>query len=187
MSKYEPVRIPLESLNGQGLEYDFDPYEGEPILLGRTGYRYDGGTNMQELYSNGAAHTELVRAGGPGGGIGSVLYTDQSIAPGSTGPVEHFLYNAVGHTVALTDAAGTVTQTSLYEAFGGTVVKSGTSSNNRLANTKERDAKTGLDNHGFRYYDPATGRYISRDPIGYGDGRTTSIRWGCATSGVTYA
>jgi uncharacterized protein RhaS with RHS repeats len=28
----------------------------------------------------------------------------------------------------------------------------------------------GLDNHGFRYYDPEVGRYISRDPIGYGDG-----------------
>jgi RHS repeat-associated protein len=47
---------------------------------------------------------------------------------------------------------------------------SGTSSNNRLANTKERDASIGLDNHGFRYYDPEIGRYTTRDPIGYGDG-----------------
>jgi len=86
------------------------------------------------------------------------------------GPVEHFVYNAVGHTVALTDEAGAVTQASLYEAFGQTVAQAGGSGNNRLANTKERDASLGLDNHGFRYYDPASGRYISRDPIGYGDG-----------------
>jgi len=27
-----------------------------------------------------------------------------------------------------------------------------------------------VDNHGFRYYDPEIGRYLTRDPIGYGDG-----------------
>jgi RHS repeat-associated protein len=134
-----------------------------------TTYRYDGGTNFQEL-QNGAVVTELVRAGGLGGGIGSVLYSDKSMAPAAPGPVEHFVYNAVGHTVALTDAAGTVTQASLYEAFGDTVVKTGPSTNNRPANTKERDASIGLDNHGFRYYDADSGRYVTRDPIGYGDG-----------------
>lgn len=57
-----------------------------------------------------------------------------------------------------------------YEAFGEIVSSTGESTNNRLANTKERDFSIGLDNHGFRYYDPETGCYISRDPIGYGDG-----------------
>ena len=42
--------------------------------------------------------------------------------------------------------------------------------NNRLRNTKERDASIGLDNDGFRYYDPTTATYIQRDPSGYGDG-----------------
>ena len=50
------------------------------------------------------------------------------------------------------------------------MVKSGPSANNRPANTKERDASIGLDNHGFRYYDADSGRYVTRDPIGYGDG-----------------
>lgn len=42
--------------------------------------------------------------------------------------------------------------------------------NNHLANTKERSFTLGLDNHGMRYFDPETGRYITRDPIGYADG-----------------
>jgi RHS repeat-associated protein len=42
--------------------------------------------------------------------------------------------------------------------------------NNRLRNTKERDASIGLDNDGFRYYDPATATYVQRDPLGYADG-----------------
>jgi len=72
--------------------------------------------------------------------------------------------------VALSDYSSAVTQSTVYEAFGQDVAQFGTSTNNRLRNTKERDASLGLDNDGFRYYDPATGRYINRDPIGYGDG-----------------
>ena len=61
-------------------------------------------------------------------------------------------------------------QVNLYEAFGGIEASWGNSKNNRLANTKERDASIALDNHGFRYYDAAIGRYISNDPIGYEGG-----------------
>ncbi|MBP5233429.1 MAG: RHS repeat-associated core domain-containing protein, partial [Planctomycetes bacterium] len=37
-------------------------------------------------------------------------------------------------------------------------------------NAKEHDRATGLANHGFRYYDPAAGRYLSEDPLGYDGG-----------------
>lgn len=50
-----------------------------------------------------------------GGGIGSILYSDR----GATR--EHFAYNAVGHTVALTLQSGAVTNTQYYEAYGGIV------------------------------------------------------------------
>jgi RHS repeat-associated protein len=125
-----------------------------------------------------------VRGSGLGGGIGSILYSDRFAGPNPGR--EYFVYSpAVGHTVAtLTGDTGAVAvkSTNLYEAFGN-VVKldagtweqtdgptSGTSSNNRLANTKERDASIGLDNHGFRYYDPEIGRYTTRDPLRYVDG-----------------
>ena len=134
-----------------------------------TVFRYDGGTNFQELETLGDVTTELVRAGGEGGGVGSVLYSDKSVAP-TAGPVEYFTYDALGNTVALTDPSGSTTQTTLYDAFGQTVTQNGTSTNNRLRNTKERDSSTGLDDDGRRYYDPTTGGYITRDPSGYSDG-----------------
>ncbi len=58
-----------------------------------------------------------------------------------------------GHTVALTNDNGQVSQSTLYEAFGQVVAQETVglstgglsltpSLNNRLANTKERDAST---------------------------------------------
>jgi RHS repeat-associated protein len=93
-------------------------------------FRYDGGTNFQELTAGTDPMTvgtfvvseELIRAGGLGGGIGSVLYSDQSMTF-EPGPVDYFIYDALGNTVALTDASKRTSQTTLYDAFGNTVVQ----------------------------------------------------------------
>lgn len=136
-----------------------------------TFFRYDQGDAFQEFKAS-AMQVEFVRGGGMGGGIGSVLYSDRSAAGGAE---ETFTYNgSVGHVVAMTDPLGMTTETNRFDAFGNVIGMTGFSLNNRLANTKERDVSIPgvftLDNHGFRYYNPITGRYISRDPIGYEDG-----------------
>jgi RHS repeat-associated protein len=54
-----------------------------------------------------------------------------------------------------------------YNAFGETVKAVGTaaSANPFRFSTKYTDADSGLIYYGFRYYCPATGRWLSRDPI----------------------
>lgn len=136
-----------------------------------TFYRYDLGDCFQE-YQSTAMKVEFVRGSGMGGGIGSILYSDRTMAGGTE---ETFTYNpSVGHVVAMTDGLGMTTETNRFDAFGNIIATTGTSLNNRLANTKERDVHIAgvltLDNHGFRYYNPQTGRYISRDPAGYPNG-----------------
>ena len=84
---------------------------------------------------------EYVRGSGQGGGIGSILYSDRSSAGG---PMRIFAYDALGNTVALTDTGGTLTDVNAYEAFGSIILSSGTSINNRLAHTKEREVALGL-------------------------------------------
>ena len=159
--------------NGQreifSTRYDARTRRREVTEAGKTTfYRYDGGDCYRETTQAGAATVEFVRGSGMGGGIGSILYSDRRAA---SGPVESFAYNpAVGHTVATIAADGATVSTNRYEAFGNIHGSTGDSKNNRLANTKERSAVLGLDNHGFRYYDPAIGRYISKDPIGFGSG-----------------
>jgi RHS repeat-associated protein len=136
-----------------------------------TFFRYDQGDAFQEFKAS-AMQVEFVRGGGMGGGIGSILYSDRTAAGGAE---ETFTYNgSVGHVVAMTDLLGMTTETNRFDAFGNVIGTTGFSFNNRLANTKERDVSIPgvftLDNHGFRYYNPVTGRYISRDPLGSADG-----------------
>jgi len=55
-----------------------------------------------------------------------------------------------------------------YDAFGTTTAKSGpeADSNPFRFSTKYLDEETGLYYYGYRHYDPKTGRWPSRDPIG---------------------
>ena len=131
-----------------------------------THYVYDGGVNVQELDSAGSLTKTLVRGTGMGGGIGSVLYTEDS----SGNNRSFFIYNAIGSVVALSDTSGVVTATTDYEAFGKEVASTGSSTEDRKFCTKERSESIGLDNFGFRYYDADLGRFITRDPSGYPDG-----------------
>ncbi len=79
---------------------------------------------------------------------------------------------------ALTDLTGTIKERYAYTAYGeltitdasGTV-RSSTAEGNRYTYTgREWDDITELYHYRARMYDPLTGRFLSRDPIGYLDG-----------------
>lgn len=148
-------------------KYDYRSRRVEKTENGDTvSYLYDGGVSVQEYDAAGSLKTYLVRAGGYGGGIGDVVYTEN----GSSGKREYFLYNAIGSTSALADDSGSVLSTTNYGAWGAETGTSGSSENVRKFTTKERSASIGLDYFGFRYYDYDLGRFTTRDPSGYPDG-----------------
>ena len=55
-----------------------------------------------------------------------------------------------------------------YDPYGNTIKAEGQAAqeNKIRFSTKEYDSSTGLYYYGYRYYDPVTGRWPSRDPIG---------------------
>lgn len=128
-----------------------------------TTYRHDGMACIQE-WGAGGALLDVEYVHGHAAGPSTLLYATRSATE------EHFTRSAIGHTVALTDAGGALLESLSYEAFGEVLATSGASVNERQAYGRERDSSTGLDCHGQRYYDPASGRYLSRDPAGYRDG-----------------
>jgi RHS repeat-associated protein len=77
----------------------------------------------------------------------------------------------MGSVRQLTNSAGATTDTYEYDAFGNELNKTGTTPNNYLYRGEEWDPDLGLYYLRARYYNPLTGRFLSRDPeegkIGY--------------------
>jgi RHS repeat-associated protein len=73
-------------------------------------------------------------------------------------------YDGGGNVRQLTNAAGTVTDSYEYDAFGNEFTVSGTTPNNYLYRGEQFDSDLGLYYLRARYYNPLTGRFMSRDP-----------------------
>ena len=73
-------------------------------------------------------------------------------------------YDGGGNVRNLTNAAGTVTDSYEYDAFGNSFTVSGTTPNNYLYRGEQFDPDLGLYYLRARYYNPLTGRFVSRDP-----------------------
>jgi len=78
------------------------------------------------------------------------------------------LADANGNAVTYSDEAGNVQAHYVYDAFGGTVSSDGDMDDvfHFRFSSKYLDDETGLYYYGYRFYDPAPGRWLSRDPIG---------------------
>ena len=65
----------------------------------------------------------------------------------------------------LTNSIGQVTDSYEYDAFGNSFTTQGTTPNNYLYRGEQYDSDLGLYYLRARYYNPATGRFLSRDPL----------------------
>ena len=94
------------------------------------------------------------------GGVGGLLWA-------TTGTTSHApAYDGNGNIIAWIDlATGTKVSETDYDAFGNVIQISGTNPTPFGFSTKYLDSETGLNYYGFRYYNPSTGRWLSKDPI----------------------
>ena len=75
----------------------------------------------------------------------------------------YFHYDRLGSTKGLTDENQTVTDAYNYEAFGNLLQVAGTTPNHYRFTGEQHEPQTGLIYLRARYYDPATGRFITQD------------------------
>jgi RHS repeat-associated protein len=103
------------------------------------------------------------------GGVGGLL----SMKP--AGGAAHFTaYDGNGNVAALIDgSAGTVSANYEYSPFGETIRATGTMAltNPLRFSTKFTDDESDFLYYGYRFYNPSTGRWLSRDPIGEQGGK----------------
>ena len=171
----------VEMPDGQVHGYEYD-YRTRRMGISRAGGQQGGGgTVTAVVFSGGLSLAEWETTGnsepgtenppsvhytrGPdmGGGVGGLLYSRR----GET--LKYNLSNGRGDIVAQSDAAGALTWTASYEAYGKRTKETGENTDKQRANTKDEDP-TGLLNEGFRYRDLETGVWLSRDPAGFVDG-----------------
>ena len=104
------------------------------------------------------------------GGVGGLLGVKEH--SGTHAGTYDFAYDANGNVseVVKRNTLGVPQRAAHYEydPFGNTIRSTGTyaTANPFRFSTKYFDPETTLYYYGFRYYDPATGRWLSRDPIG---------------------
>jgi len=77
----------------------------------------------------------------------------------------YYQYDGLGSVRDLSDGSGTTVTTYSYDAFGEPDLTMGSADNDFLFTGEQMDAETGLIYLRARYYDPETGRFISRDPF----------------------
>jgi RHS repeat-associated protein len=85
-----------------------------------------------------------------------------------TGQTHFCHYDAGGNVVGLSDDQGVQTAAYLYDPYGQMLEMWGDYAKKNLFrfSTKQFEPVGGLYYYGFRYYQPARGRWISKDPIG---------------------
>ncbi len=112
------------------------------------------------------------------GGVGGLLGVQESVGPHAGNYT--LQYDANGNVSEVLTASGAIAAHYEYDAFGDEVVSTGSYAavNPWRFSTKPVDAETGYSYYGYRYYNPDTGRWLNRDPIGEeGWGESLWVRW----------
>ncbi|MBB4099039.1 DUF4123 domain-containing protein [Sphingomonas kyeonggiensis] len=86
------------------------------------------------------------------------------------GAIHQYHCDPLGVPMRLTDAGGRVVWEAERSGFGAMAALPGGIDQPLRLPGQYHDAETGLHYNRFRYYDPALGRYLSRDPIGVAGG-----------------
>ena len=133
-------------------------YNADGLRMSKT----SGGTTTQFAWDVAGGLPLLLKDGttayvyGPGG-----LPLEQ--ISGSTTYYLH--HDQIGSTRLLTDASGTVQGTYTFDSYGRIVASTGSVSNPLLFAGQYLDSESTLYYSRARYYDPATGQFVSRDPV----------------------
>jgi len=147
--------------------YSYDPMDyrigRSGSALGNRSYFLEG-EHLESEYSGDHLQAKYLRGSGVDELVAAWMYdTDSKLKPFL------FHHDQVTSVTAVTGHNGGTTQSIKYSAFGAVQSSTG-SSPNRLKYTGREEDGTGLMYYRARYYDPAIGRFISEDPLGFASG-----------------
>jgi RHS repeat-associated protein len=154
-------RNELVSMNGGAVTL---VYDGDGNRVGKTASGVTTRYLVDDL--NPTGYAQVVEE--TGGTQREYTYGLQRIDEGQTvsnaWALSYYGYDGLGTVRQLTNSAGMVTDTYDYDAFGNQISHTGSTPNNYLYRGEQFDPDLGLYYLRARYYNPLTGRFMSRDP-----------------------
>ncbi|MHA7267196.1 RHS repeat-associated core domain-containing protein [Arthrobacter halodurans] len=135
-------------------------------------YTYAGPSNTERLSVGGTTFVDgllgITRQSTGGAVTSFVREPDGTLVSMSNGSgTYYYTADALGSTIALTDASQGIAAAYTYDAWGRTTPSGPQSNNNRFQYIgQHKDLTTGLYKFGARYYDAVTGRFTQPDPSG---------------------
>jgi RHS repeat-associated protein len=138
---------------------------GDRLSQGGINYTLDLNAGLTQVLSDGTATYTY--------GLGRISQLNTT-----TLTTDYFLGDALGSVRQLTDSAGEITYAASYDPYGA-VTQSGGAGQSTYGFTGETSDANGLVYLRARYYNPADGRFMSRDTWGGDANRPMSMnRWG---------
>jgi RHS repeat-associated protein len=141
------------SVDGTSTTYTYDADGRRIKKSGGTNYWFGpGGETLAESDSSGV-FTDYIFFGG------------QRLARNVGGDIKYYVTDHLHSTAVFADKSGTVLDDNDFYPWGGVITGIGqtTSTNHYKFTGKERDAESGLDDFGARYYSNVMGRFMSPD------------------------
>ncbi len=122
-----------------------------------TNYVYDGADTIDEADQNGNTVAKYART----------MNIDEPLAESRAGTVSYYQQDGLGTVTSLSNSAGALVQTYIFDSFGKLTASTGSLTNPFRYTGREFDAETNLYYYRARYYDPNLGRFISEDSLGF--------------------
>ena len=137
--------------------------------FGRRRSKTVGGTATNFLYDDLNLVQEQTGGGTPTANLLTGAGVDETFTRTDSSGTSTLLTGALGSTLALADASGTLQTHYTYDPFGTTTVSGATSANTQQFTDRENDG-TGLYGYRARFYSPGLQRFISEDPLEFAAG-----------------
>jgi RHS repeat-associated protein len=166
---YAPNRLDSVTLPGSGgtVNFKYDPFgrrvqksftQGSTTTT--TNYLYDDADLIEEVDSSGtviARYTQGTRI-------------DEPLAQLRSGATSYYEADGLHSITSLSSSTGSLANTYTYDSYGRLTGSTGTITNPLAYTGRDFDSETSLYYYRARYYEPATGKFISEDPIQFKGG-----------------